>query len=336
MSKHRRKSHECKNCGYTWPSAPDEFCPSCGQENTDLNIPLKHWILEFIEAIFHVDGKLGVTLKYLFLKPGKMSVEFTEGRRMKFIPPARLYIFVSFFFFLALSTMHYDDALTGVVDLTEPELDKPWEEVSINVFGENTIGLTGLNASRREVRRAYLKGTEALDSLFARGGLQFDGSMERGFWHQAAKIETLGPSTFREKLMKLFSLGAFLLMPGICRIARAVLPPAHVVHGTRGIVGSFAHPAVYRFHLIHRSHSPRSGMVVLLNRVLSGSDALSQSAQFLRQSLAGCRVAVYPAHRDLSASPPRFPDWSGDADVCVGVRVFSPRRHEAIKVHEVK
>jgi hypothetical protein len=213
MSKHRRKSHECKNCGYTWPSAPDEFCPSCGQENTDLNIPLKHWILEFIEAIFHVDGKLGVTLKYLFLKPGKMSVEFTEGRRMKFIPPARLYIFVSFFFFLALSTMHYDDALTGVVDLTEPELDKPWEEVSINVFGENTIGLAGLNASRREVRRAYLKGTEALDSLFAKGGLQFDGSLDRGFWHQAAKIETLGPSTFREKLMKLFSLGAFLLMP---------------------------------------------------------------------------------------------------------------------------
>jgi len=208
----RRHSESCKNCGHIWKSGPNEFCPSCGQGNTHLDIHLKHWILELIEGIFHVDGKLWITLRYLFIKPGQMSKEYAEGKRMKFIPPIRLYLFVSFVFFIALSTLNQSENVVHAT-LSEDYLKQPWEDVRINMLGENTVGLNGIYATRREIREAYAKGENAVDSLLTSSGLVYGDSVTRGFWRQAARIEVLGPKAFQAKIMKMFSLGVFLLMP---------------------------------------------------------------------------------------------------------------------------
>lgn len=100
-SKQRRKTAQCPNCN-TKLTAKANFCPSCGQENHDLKVPIGHLLYEFVESIFHIDTKLWATTKAIFTRPGLITRDFLEGRRARYVPPARLYIFVSFVFFLLI------------------------------------------------------------------------------------------------------------------------------------------------------------------------------------------------------------------------------------------
>lgn len=88
----------CPNCDT--PLGPTaNFCPNCGQENHEVKLPLQHIGYEFIESITHFDNKLWNSLKAIFTRPGQMTAEFLEGKRARFVPPARLYVFVSVIFF---------------------------------------------------------------------------------------------------------------------------------------------------------------------------------------------------------------------------------------------
>lgn len=80
-----------------------EFCPTCGQENHDLKVPIGHVVYEFIESVFHFDTKVWNTLRAISTKPGRITSDFVQGRRARYVPPARLYVFVAFFFFLMLN-----------------------------------------------------------------------------------------------------------------------------------------------------------------------------------------------------------------------------------------
>ncbi|MFD2246863.1 DUF3667 domain-containing protein [Pontibacter ruber] len=119
MAKKRRKLTQCPNCGYTFDDT-NNYCPNCGQENHDLNVPVKHLIAEFLEGTLHFDTKVWKTLKYLILKPGLLSEKFNIGQRASYVPPFRLYVFVSliFFFVLALTTK-------STVQLQSTKGDKP-------------------------------------------------------------------------------------------------------------------------------------------------------------------------------------------------------------------
>ncbi len=116
--KHRRKLGICPNCNHIL-RPEDNFCPKCGQENHDLKVPLHHLIYEFIESIFHFDIKVWETLRVIVLKPGKVISDFNEGKRARYVPPARLYIFISVIFFFLVGK----EVNTGVAK-TERELFK--------------------------------------------------------------------------------------------------------------------------------------------------------------------------------------------------------------------
>ncbi|WP_246000966.1 DUF3667 domain-containing protein [Pontibacter diazotrophicus] len=105
MRKNRRKFTQCPNCGYSFEEV-NNYCPNCGQENHDLNVPVKHLIVEFLEGTIHYDTKTWRTIKYLLFRPGLLTEKFNIGQRAAYVPPFRLYVFVSivFFFVLALST----------------------------------------------------------------------------------------------------------------------------------------------------------------------------------------------------------------------------------------
>lgn len=100
--KHRRKTEICPNC-QTILRPEDNFCPSCGQENHDLKVPIGHLVYEFVESITHFDTKLWNTIKAIFTKPGLITKDFVEGRRARHVHPVRFYIFMSFVFFLLLT-----------------------------------------------------------------------------------------------------------------------------------------------------------------------------------------------------------------------------------------
>jgi len=139
MSKHLRKSDTCLNCNT--PLRPeDNYCPNCGQENNTHQIPVKHIVLETFEDFFHFDTKLWNTVKTTFTRPGKITVDYLEGKRARYVPPVKLYIFISFIFFLLLGKLS-DHAIDGSRKNHKlSQSDKDSLNISLNeLLGEKKI-----------------------------------------------------------------------------------------------------------------------------------------------------------------------------------------------------
>lgn len=187
MEKKRRKFTQCPNCGYNFEDV-NNYCPNCGQENHDLNVPVKHLVEEFLEGTLHYDAKFWVTLKYLLFKPGLLTEKFNVGQRASYVPPFRLYVFISlvFFFMLAISPN------------------------TMNVGLNNKEALNQMDAEERE----------ALARLDA---MQIDSTaeakLEQGFGESVAAFEKklattkADPKQLRDKMIKNTSFMMFLLMP---------------------------------------------------------------------------------------------------------------------------
>lgn len=92
-----RKEKDCLNCGHT---VEEHFCPHCGQENIVVKEDAFHMVSHAIADYFHFEHKFFGTLRPLMLKPGQLTKEYVAGKRVSFIHPIRLYIFVSIVFFL--------------------------------------------------------------------------------------------------------------------------------------------------------------------------------------------------------------------------------------------
>ena len=96
-----REEKNCLNCGHF---VEEKFCPNCGQENTETRKPFHYLFTHFVEDFTHYDGQFWGTIKNLLFKPGKLTETYVEGKRQRFVPPVKLYIFISFitFFLFAL------------------------------------------------------------------------------------------------------------------------------------------------------------------------------------------------------------------------------------------
>jgi len=97
MGKHKiRDSKVCQNCG---AFVENNYCPKCGQENSESRQTFHHVFTHFIFDFLHYDSSFWKTTKYLFLAPGKLSLEYMNGKRKSYVNPFTLYIFISFIAF---------------------------------------------------------------------------------------------------------------------------------------------------------------------------------------------------------------------------------------------
>lgn len=94
-----RKEKDCLNCGHI---VEEHFCPHCGQENIIVKEDAVHMVAHAIADYFHFEHKFFGTIRPLLLKPGQLTKEYVAGKRMSFIHPIRLYIFISIVFFLVI------------------------------------------------------------------------------------------------------------------------------------------------------------------------------------------------------------------------------------------
>jgi hypothetical protein len=117
---HLRHNKTCLNCGAL---VEERFCTRCGQENLEPKETVGHLISHFFEDLTHFDGKFFVTVKDLVIRPGFLTREYVAGRRMTYLNPIRMYIFVSALFFLAL--------FAGGEEKSEPQEDNTH---AVNVF----------------------------------------------------------------------------------------------------------------------------------------------------------------------------------------------------------
>ena len=93
----------CGNC-----AAPvlGKYCGECGQAVDTHRRSVLHLLHDLLTDIASFDSRVLRTIRALFLQPGELSAAFREGRTQRYVPPIRLYLFVSLIFFLFLSLSH--------------------------------------------------------------------------------------------------------------------------------------------------------------------------------------------------------------------------------------
>jgi hypothetical protein len=90
----------CANC-----HAPltGPYCAACGQARVRGDRSVAHLLRNLIEDVISFDSRVLRTARALVLRPGELARAFREGRTQPYVPPVRLYLFVSLLFFLILS-----------------------------------------------------------------------------------------------------------------------------------------------------------------------------------------------------------------------------------------
>lgn len=93
-------SAQCKNCGASLAGA---YCGTCGQIG-DVSIPsLWAVIADAVGDLFNFDARIWRSLVLLVLRPGRLTLEYLQGRRARYVPPFRMYLVLSLLFFVLTS-----------------------------------------------------------------------------------------------------------------------------------------------------------------------------------------------------------------------------------------
>jgi hypothetical protein len=97
----------CLNCG---TKLDDLYCHHCGQKDIPRRQTLGELFINFISSFWSYEGKFFLTTRYLVTRPGFLASEYNQGRRESYFHPARMYVFVSFLFFLLLFSLPDSDS----------------------------------------------------------------------------------------------------------------------------------------------------------------------------------------------------------------------------------
>ncbi len=137
----------CPNCG---AEEVGKFCPNCGQSNKDYNKPIKEIFGDLLDSI-NLDIRMLNTLIPFFIKPGFLAQEYFKGKRKRYVPPMRMYMFVSIIFFFLIQYIGNDQLKDNMINFDkEPN--------------ENNLSLNN-NLSQDSLNIAELISNEVLDSL---------------------------------------------------------------------------------------------------------------------------------------------------------------------------
>jgi hypothetical protein len=79
----------CASCD---ASLSGRYCSRCGERALEPEaLTLRHFLVHTVaHELLHVDGALWRTLRLLFLRPGRLSLEYAAGRRRPYVNPFRL------------------------------------------------------------------------------------------------------------------------------------------------------------------------------------------------------------------------------------------------------
>lgn len=129
------KQHLCTNC---LMAAQGVYCPHCGQKH---HSPIRHFsqlISELFTDILNFDSKLLNTMKPLLFRPGFLSQEYFDGRRMRYVSPLKLYFFLSIVtFFLiqySINAKVHEETVRNETSQTGPEQEAAKKDARLENF----------------------------------------------------------------------------------------------------------------------------------------------------------------------------------------------------------
>ena len=101
---------ECLNCGHLLDIS-DKYCPNCSQANSTKKLTIKDFFDEFFSNLINYDSKLLTTLYALLVKPGTITKDYIQGKRVSYTNPFRFLLSLAFIYFLLFT---YENNLTNL------------------------------------------------------------------------------------------------------------------------------------------------------------------------------------------------------------------------------
>ncbi|MEW6981474.1 DUF3667 domain-containing protein [Colwelliaceae bacterium 6471] len=127
----------CENCHATTTGS---YCSQCGQP---VESTLKYFwnvILHILDDVFSFDSRASRTLWPLLIRPAFLTNEYIAGRRVHYVPPLRLYLFISIIFFIALKFFAGSES-GGFINLNAgSSLKQVEQQISILEQSKKTAG----------------------------------------------------------------------------------------------------------------------------------------------------------------------------------------------------
>jgi hypothetical protein len=208
MSKHHlRKDNICQNCGHT---VPERFCSYCGQENVETRQSFGHLLRHFIEDFTHYEGNFWKTIKYLLFRPAYLTKTYLTGKRVTYVAPVKLYIFISFIAFFIPAV------LPDFNEETQNEASRKLINASANWTPDHdtTIHLTAAEAKDMDMGErdtvvtlkpeyASIAEYDSIQSTLPKA--KKDGFVTRYFTRKSLELSHLSASQAREKISESFN-----------------------------------------------------------------------------------------------------------------------------------
>lgn len=121
MARKQKMTHTtCQNDG---AALTGEYCHTCGQRADEPRRAVIGLVQDVFVDTFAIDGKLARTIWLLLSRPGRLARRYLDGKRVRYSPPFRLYLFASVFFFIAaFSLADMNGSKPGQEDFTAEEM----------------------------------------------------------------------------------------------------------------------------------------------------------------------------------------------------------------------
>lgn len=185
-------SDTCLNCGTPLTGT---YCTLCGQKNIPRRQTLGELIENFLGSFFSYESKFFRTIKFLLFKPGFLVVEYNSGRRERYYHPARMYVFVSFIYFLLFLSLPDSEERNDTMQSDKTENVEDDSDFDINgVHYENRESYDSIQATlapeKRDgwmMRKLNYRALE-LRNKFQNNGEQFSKAIGDSFTANSPKV----------------------------------------------------------------------------------------------------------------------------------------------------
>ncbi|WP_312821368.1 DUF3667 domain-containing protein [Brevundimonas sp.] len=197
--------HVCADCG---SAVTGKYCAECGQP-AHVHRTLMHLGHELLHGVMHFDGRIWRTLPLLVGNPGRLTREWSQGRRTRYVSPLAIFLFTLFIIFFGLSMMPQPKVNIGNslenAAMTEAQADAIRAEL-VELDKEIATVETAFESSRGSERIAL--GTQKGAMAGSRATLQaridaFDAAKAGGKAPDAPRTDGLTPGSWQAQVADL-------------------------------------------------------------------------------------------------------------------------------------
>ncbi len=147
-------SPNCLNCG---ARLRGQYCGTCGQRSRSRLISLWELVSDAFGDLLELDSRLWQTLIPLMIRPGRLTHDYLQGKRARFMPPFRMYLVLSLLFFVVA----FFDPREELSLLFEPPPEPTAEEVQQQAEEDQQ--------QAEDTEQALAEAAEAIEDLVEEG-----------------------------------------------------------------------------------------------------------------------------------------------------------------------